>query len=492
MSPVRNTAWDPTVPRVSAVPPEIPQLGDQQQAWQATTAARSMPLPPLRSLPSMGTSEDMWKYYRELSLESERQMEPNDPRHKAIPAPYVNGYVLDQEAQQRRSSFGYPMSVFRVQSREDGHLYCLRRFDNVRSVSPRIAAVVSELWTKAVANTLRRTRVVDHAGLVRFHRCFMAHRAVFFVHHYHAGARTLRQRFFHIVRPTPLNEAMIWSVCVQLSSAIRTVHSAKLACRTIQLNHILSNIQGSHIRVYINCIGVVDTLEFETRKTVQELQATDMRDFGYILLSLATATEVNRGTDPNTIRRCDMFVTQNYSRELSNLIVQLLIPTKPPPTIIDVSQAIASYTYEELDQSMMIGDRLGHTLMVEFDASRAMRLLTKLGFVNERPEFGMNRRWTESGDGFVLKLFRDYVFHQADGAGNPIMDLGHVVTCLNKVDAGDEERILLTARDAKTVLVVSYADIAQSLERAYGELCGGSVMAPNAGGVPHQQPPPPY
>lgn len=71
------------------------------------------------------------------------------------------------------------------------------------------------------------------------------------------------------------------------------------------------------------------------------------------------------------------------------------------------------------------------------------------------------------------------VFHQADGAGNPVMDLGHVVTALNKVDTADEEKIVLSSRDGKSMMVVSYADVARSLESAYHELVSGSVPPPS-------------
>ena len=56
------------------------------------------------------------------------------------------------------------------------------------------------------------------------------------------------------------------------------------------------------------------------------------------------------------------------------------------------------------------------------------------------------------------------------------MDLGHVTTALNKLDSADEEKIVLSSRDGKTLIVVSYADVARCLENAYGELCNGSVM----------------
>jgi PAB-dependent poly(A)-specific ribonuclease subunit 3 len=67
------------------------------------------------------------------------------------------------------------------------------------------------------------------------------------------------------------------------------------------------------------------------------------------------------------------------------------------------------------------------------------------------------------------------VFHQADGAGNPVMDLGHVITALNKLDAADEEKIVLASRDGKTLLVVTYADVARCLDNAFLELCAGAV-----------------
>lgn len=55
------------------------------------------------------------------------------------------------------------------------------------------------------------------------------------------------------------------------------------------------------------------------------------------------------------------------------------------------------------------------------------------------------------------------------------MDMGHVVMALNKLDAADEEKIVLTSRDGKSMMVVSFADVARCLESAYHELCAGSV-----------------
>jgi PAB-dependent poly(A)-specific ribonuclease subunit 3 len=56
------------------------------------------------------------------------------------------------------------------------------------------------------------------------------------------------------------------------------------------------------------------------------------------------------------------------------------------------------------------------------------------------------------------------------------MDLGHVVTALNKLDAADEEKIVLASRDGKSMFVVSYADVARCLNNAFNELCAGAVL----------------
>jgi hypothetical protein len=51
----------------------------------------------------------------------------------------------------------------------------------------------------------------------------------------------------------------------------------------------------------------------------------------------------------------------------------------------------------------------------------------------EGRRFELDPRWSDTGDRYILKLFRDYVFHSISVDGSPILDLSHVLTCLNKV-----------------------------------------------------------
>ena len=46
----------------------------------------------------------------------------------------------------------------------------------------------------------------------------------------------------------------------------------------------------------------------------------------------------------------------------------------------------------------------------------------------------MNQAWSETGDRYILKLFRDFIFHSVGFNGEPIVDMGHIIQCLNKVN----------------------------------------------------------
>ena len=258
-------------------------------------------------------------------------------------------------------------------------------------------------------------------------RCPFPRRALYFVHQYHPGAITLRDRFFSHAHG-PLPESLIWSCLLQLVSAIRAVHGNNLALRTLQLNHVLCTQQSDlttvssgpyglpKLRLRINCVGVVDILEFESRKGSEELKIADMRALGCLLLSMTSGTEIH----VNDIFRSNpaqqqehilgeylQFVQQNYSREMYVLVHSLLSPATPS-SIQDVAASVAMRAFDELDSAHESIDGQCTALMGIYESGRALRLLLKLAFVNERPEFGIDKNWSESGDCYILKLFRDF------------------------------------------------------------------------------------
>jgi len=401
-----------------------------------------------------------WQHYRDVAFaEEENLLSVSDPFHKAIPPGFVALRLLNQHR-----LYGYPTQTFHVVCQTTGQHYCLRRVDNVR-LSPRVAAAVAEKWTST-------SKPLNPSGLVQLIRSWGGPRkVVFFLHEYKRGVMSLKERFLasHNEQQTMLPpEPLIWSGLISLMATIRAVHQSNLACRSISCSKVLVQPMmmtgGDTMRWYLDGAGILDVLEFEARKPLEKLQLEDWHAFGRVLLSLTTGTE----STSSNIQQCLQYCRRYYSIDLVDMINQLLSCSaaseiQDPPTF---------YLWQQLEhQQQNLVEPLDSALSVEYDSSRALRLLLKLGFINERPELGRNRQWTESGDCYVLKLFRDYVFHQADEDGHAVMDVGHVVSSLNKLDAASMEEIVLASRDGKTLMVVTFADVARALEKSYMDLC---------------------
>jgi PAB-dependent poly(A)-specific ribonuclease subunit 3 len=376
------------------------QAGDEQKYIEVTLPAGPIS-PHFSGLHSFGLSDDMWRWHRQVAMEGLRQMDPSDPRHKAIPPPYCNAYCLDDHhshiqnnATPPRSSFGYPSSTFQVVSREDGYLYCIRRFDSVKSVSHKIAATVLDQWS-----------ALEHPGLATLQNCFVSQRAVFFVHQFISGGASVRDRF--LMGNQYMSENLLWSTTCQLVTVLRRIHGAHLACRTLDSRHVLVQMDVHRLKLVVTCPAILDALEFEARKPLGDLQREDIRMLGYLILSMATGTEVTISSDANVVANCERFCSQNFSRELHNLCMTL-IRSSTPPSILDVSRALAGRIMDEYESTQVNLSRMERSLGAEYESGRIARLMMKLGFVNERPEFGPNRRWAQSGDCYVLSLFRDY------------------------------------------------------------------------------------
>lgn len=57
-----------------------------------------------------------------------------------------------------------------------------------------------------------------------------------------------------------LPEGLIWTYIVQLSSALRAIHTAGLACRVMDPTKILILAKS---RLRVNCVGIFDVLTFD-------------------------------------------------------------------------------------------------------------------------------------------------------------------------------------------------------------------------------------
>ena len=425
--------------------------------WAEGLPDSTMPAPPKRSLQTIGIPAPIRHHFRSLDQTSLKQMEPNDDRYKELPNRFHSAYPLDDSysfsPQQRGigGSYGYPSAVYKAIDKTDGQIYALRRIDNLRlsANTSHLAMQVTRKWSD-----------VRHPAIVSLYSVSIERNAAFFNHAYYPGAQTLRQRYIDN-RDDALQEPLIWRIVVQLLSGIRLVHQRGMAMRNVSATHVILT-SGTVAR--FTGTGILDVLEADSRKSVAEMQMEDILKMGYLVLALVA----RHVTTSKNADQALQVLTQNFSQDLQRLVGALLSGNT---NIGQISHLISDHVHDELDQSMAAADALHNHLRGEFESSRFMRLLFKLQHVNERPEFSRDSQWSETGDRYILKLFRDYVFHQTHAeSGTPILDSGHVITALNKLDCGDPERILLSSRDNKDLLIVSFSDVKRCLDAAFEEL----------------------
>lgn len=151
------------------------------------------------------------------------------------------------------------------------------------------------------------------------------------------------------------------------------------------------------------------------------------------------------------------YIGRHYSIQLRDSIYYLY--TGSTKNIDEYVKSIANQAFQNLDSALHYEDSLESALSRELENGRLVRLLCKFGFINERPEYDHDPRWSETGDRYYLKLFRDYVFHSVDENNNPVVDMAHVLSCLNKLDAGVDEKIMLVSRDSMNCFVVTYKEV---------------------------------
>jgi len=211
----------------------------------------------------------------------------------------------------------------------------------------------------------------------------------------------------------------------------------------------------------------MDVIQHEEKTTISHLQRQDLVNLGLTILSIGANIP---DATTNFARAMDQF-KRFYKAEMQNAVVWLYSAQQHPDRTIDqFINIISPQIIASLDAALCADDTLHSELAREVENARLVRLLTKLNFINERPEFEHDRQWAENGERFFLKLFRDYVFHQVDAQGHPVVDLAHVLSCLNKLDAGTDERITLISRDEQNCFVVSYRELKKAIESSFQDL----------------------
>ncbi len=323
---------------------------------------------------------------------------------------------------------------------------------------------------------VQKWRRVNSSNVVAVHDAFTSRNfgdsSLVFVTDYHPMSRTLAEHHFssgtrHSGRPTGTQvlEQVLWSYVVQIASALKIIHGSNLAARVVDPTKVLITDKN---RIRLNACGILDVVQHDTQRTLSELQAGDLIQFGQLILTIGT---FNSNLAHNVSKAMEHFA-RVYGSQLRDSVFWLMgLNTNDQARGIDVFiNGISSHIITAFDSTLHLNDQLNTELNRELENSRVLRLLIKLNFINERPEHEHDRQWSENGERYFLKLFRDYLFHQVDAQGHPVTDLAHVLTCLNKLDAGIEEKVTLVSRDEQSCFVVSYRELKRGIESAFQEL----------------------
>ncbi|XP_050683906.1 PAN2-PAN3 deadenylation complex subunit PAN3 isoform X5 [Leptidea sinapis] len=262
---------------------------------------------------------------------------------------------------------------------------------------------------------------------------------------------------------TLLPEAVIWSILVQLTAAIRTVHTAGLACRTLDPTKVVM----TGYRVRIAWCGVADALH-PTDVDIYQAQQDDLTALGHLALYLACRTVHCE----NLVTSIEL-VNRTYSQDLKHLIVYLLSPQHR--LVTDLMPMIGARFYTQIEAFERRADVFDNQMAKELDNGRLLRILFKFAFINERPEFNNDLQWAETGNRYLLKLFRDYMFHAVSLDGRPWMDYAHIVYCLNQLDSGTSNKVDMLSRDGRSILVVTFAELKYCLEQTFDELMNAAA-----------------
>ncbi|KAK5132366.1 hypothetical protein LTR08_009137 [Meristemomyces frigidus] len=402
--------------------------------------------------------------------------------------------ALDTNSPKAQSTFGYPSWVYKATSSRDGHTYALRRIEGFR------------LTSEAAIRNFHAWKRVSNASIVQVHDAFTGRwfgdSSLIVVTDYHPMSQTLAEKYFTPTRlgragPPVVPENDLWGYIVQLASALKAVHEAGLAAQTVMASKVMVTSKN---RLRLNGCGVLDVVAFEQRRPTLELQRSDLEDLGRLMLSIAARNPIAHQTSEKALQ----LISRTYSERFRLCLAWLLSPPPPLPTQDLVSpteqpeqsQAVSEYNINTLlnniadkvvsafDSTLQLEDELTNDLKRELENGRLVRLLTKLNVILERPESGStlgsstnpallnqpSSAWSETGERYPLKLFRDYVFHQVDQEGRPVLDLGHIITCLNKLDAGIDENVQLVSRDEQSIFVMSYKEVKRGFESAWTEI----------------------
>lgn len=372
---------------------------------------------------------------------------------------------LDIETQSR--VWNTTTAIYKVFSNTDGNPYVLRKLN-----TEGLTVIDSDSF-----KTIKRWKKIKCSNIAKLQDCFTSisfdglNSKLVMIYDYYPNSITLVEH--HINRKVgnklePITEQLLWGYIVQITNALIKIHEHGLAARSsLDLTKIIVTNKN---RIKLSSVGVSDILNHPVDKTssIKEVmhkeQIQDFKRFGLLILDLAVLMVPNGKN--HTVEEKISSIKHHVSKELVDIITKLINDYEyvnlQKLNEFYVSRRSLDMVNDLQDANDYIEGQLGG----ELENARLFRLIAKINFIVEHPLLN----WQENDKIYVIKLFNDFIFHQLDGNNKPVLDLSRVLTKLNKLDVGTDERFMLISNDQKLSILVSYKEVRDIIDGAFRRL----------------------
>lgn len=393
------------------------------------------------------------------------------PEHVGV---YHSLVPIDLTFDQVSKQFQLPSHVYKVISNVDGIPYAMRRIDYSSKMN-----ILNEI----PFSTVKKWKALKNANIVQLRDAFTSvgftqgDPALCLVYDFYPLANTLQEQ--HLTRKlggklVPITEDLLWTYIIQLTNALIAIHKAGLnAGSSISLSKILVTNKN---RIRLGAVCVDDILEYEAIESRKEevgseaaihtLQVGDIIRLGRVITELASAylpVSLRSGPVEATLSSLRSASSVPFSEELLNTLEVLNSVEGEFDLLNFYSHYLSERTLNLLNGLQDLTDYYESQLLSEVENGRLFRLMAKINYVVDR-----GSQETElNGSLLVIKLFRDFVFQTYDEFGKPIADLSKVLTNLNKLDVGVDEKLLLISREEDSCIIVSYKEVKDIIDSTF-------------------------
>jgi PAB-dependent poly(A)-specific ribonuclease subunit 3 len=117
---------------------------------------------------------------------------------------------------------------------------------------------------ESIVSVIHSWSKVQHPNVISLHKAFTQNRSLYLIHDYLPGAQSLKEFIIQNSstgngkRLNLLSEDIIWSILVQILTAVRVIHSQGLAVRDLSPSRIL--LTGKY-RTSLASAGIIHALE---------------------------------------------------------------------------------------------------------------------------------------------------------------------------------------------------------------------------------------